>query len=125
MTQFLYLGAGTLAGGFARYFLTGAVTRLTGAGFPYGTLTVNLLGCFIIGFLGVLANERLSLGPEAQLLWMTGFCGAFTTFSTFMLETGTLTQDGHPLRAFAYILLSVSAGFAAYRLGIGLAHVGQ
>ncbi|MBI3252460.1 MAG: fluoride efflux transporter CrcB [Candidatus Omnitrophica bacterium] len=118
MTKILYLGIGSLAGGLARYFLAGTVHKSFGTGFPYGTLAVNLLGCFAIGFLGAVAEERFFLGPEGKILLMTGFCGAFTTFSTFMFETGNLMKDGEFSRAFLNVAASLVAGFAVYRLGI-------
>lgn len=118
MMKLLYLGAGTLAGGFARYFLAGAVYKGFGVTFPYGTLVVNLLGCFVIGFLSAVAEEKFFLGPDGRILLMTGFCGAFTTFSTFMLETGNLMKDGEFQRAFLNVIVSVVVGFIVYRFGI-------
>lgn len=123
MTKIICLGIGSVAGGFARYFLAGAVGQNLGTAFPYGTLVVNLLGCFAIGFLSAIAQGRSFFGspsPEAQMLLMTGFCGAFTTFSTFMHETGTLAKGGAHHHAFLNILLSVAFGFVVYRLGIFL-----
>ncbi|MBI2095858.1 MAG: fluoride efflux transporter CrcB [Candidatus Omnitrophica bacterium] len=117
MTKLVYLGVGTFFGGFARYFLAGAVHRTLGAEFPYGTLAVNLLGCFLIGFLNAVSEERLLLGPGGRLLLMTGFCGAFTTFSTFMLETGNLLKDGELPRAFLNVVLSCVAGYLVFRIG--------
>ncbi len=118
MTKFLALAAGSLAGGFARYFLAGFVYRVFGASFPYGTMAVNLIGCFLIGFFAVLAEDKFLLGPTGRLLLMVGFCGAFTTFSTFMLETANLLKDGQTLQAFLNVALSVVAGFMVFRLGV-------
>ena len=118
MTTILYLGIGSLVGGFARYFLAGLVYRIFGTTFPYGTLVVNLVGCFIIGFLSAIAEEKFFLGPNGRLLLMTGFCGAFTTFSTFMLETGNLIKDGEMSRAFLNVAVSLIIGFIVFRLGI-------
>lgn len=118
MIKIVCLGIGSLAGGFARYFLAGAVYKSFGTAFPYGTLAVNLLGCFLIGFLSAIAEERFFLGPEGRILLMTGFCGAFTTFSTLMLETGNLTKGGEFYRAFLNVAISVIAGYIVYRLGI-------
>ncbi|HRY29999.1 MAG TPA: CrcB family protein, partial [Elusimicrobiota bacterium] len=87
MEKWIYLAVGSVAGGFARYLLSGAVHSKWGSGFPYGTLAVNLCGCFLIGLLNGLAEEKFLLNPHARLLLMTGFCGAFTTFSTIMLES--------------------------------------
>ena len=85
------LALGGVAGTFARYVLGGVIYQLFGTSFPYGTLAVNLLGCLIIGFLAALAEEKFLLGPNARLLLMVGFCGAFTTFSTFIFETANKT----------------------------------
>ena len=115
---FLCLGLGSLAGGFARYFLAGFVHKIFGTTFPYGTLAVNLAGCFIIGFLSVISEEKFLLGSNGRLLLMTGFCGAFTTFSTFMLETGILVKDGEIFRAFWNVALSLILGFIFFKLGI-------
>src|ERR1700693_2480640 len=93
------LAAGSLAGGFARYFMAGAVHRALGTSFPYGTFLVNISGCFLIGLFDCLATERFALNPTARLLLMTGFCGAFTTFSTLILETSNLMKDGDFSRA--------------------------
>lgn len=108
-------------GTFARYVLSGAVHRILGVTFPWGTLVVNLVGCFAIGFLAVLAEEKFLLGPTARIFLMIGFCGAFTTFSSFILETSNLTKDGETLYAFTNIVLSVILGFLVFRLGVMLA----
>ncbi len=118
MTQTVALALGSLAGGFARYYLAGFVYQILGAAFPYGTLVVNLVGCFLIGFLSVLAEEKFLIGPTARTLLMVGFCGAFTTFSTFMLETGNLVKAGETLRALLNVVASVAAGFLVFRLGV-------
>lgn len=116
--KWISLVAGGVAGTLARYVLSGIVYGVAGTGFPYGTLAVNLIGCFLIGLLAVLSEEKFFLGPNARLLLMAGFCGAFTTFSTFMLETANLMKDGEMWRAFLNVLLSVVAGFIVFRLGV-------
>ena len=123
MMTWLNLLAGGLAGTAARYALSGVVYQVCGTQFPYGTLTVNTLGCAVIGFLAVLTEEKFLLGPSARVLLMAGFCGAFTTFSTFMLETVYLLRDGETLRAAANIGVSVALGFVALRLGMVLAEL--
>ena len=120
LSKILSLAVGSLLGGFARYFLGGAVGSVMGTVFPFGTLAVNILGCFLIGFLSALTGDKFFLGPEAKLLLMTGFCGAFTTFSAFMLETDSLLKGGEALKAFLYIFLSLFAGLLFFRLGIFL-----
>lgn len=117
MNKWMSLAAGTLAGGMARYVLAGAVYQVLGARFPSGTLAVNLSGCFLMGIFNGLAEARFLLGPEARLMLMTGFCGAFTTLSTLMLETSQLLKGGQMGRALTNIALTLIAGFLAFRLG--------
>ena len=118
MAKVTALAFGSLLGGFARYYLAGFIYRVFGALFPYGTLVVNLLGCFLIGFLSALADEKLLLGPNARIFLMIGFCGAFTTFSTFMLETANLIRDGQTMSALLNVMISVLFGFLVFRLGM-------
>lgn len=115
--KILALALGSLAGGFGRYYLSGWIHRFAGTKFPYGTLIVNLLGCFLIGLFAALSERKFLLSPESRMLLMVGFCGAFTTFSTFMLETSGLLRDGEAWRALLNILVSVLAGFLVFRLG--------
>jgi CrcB protein len=121
MAKWIGLAVGGVLGTFARYFLSGTVHRIFGVTFPFGTLAVNLIGCFAIGFLAVLAEEKFLLGPTARVFLMIGFCGAFTTFSSFILETSNLAKDGENLYAFMNIALSVILGFLVFRLGVMLA----
>ena len=116
MTKLICLAVGSLAGGFARYFLSESIYKNLGSSFPYGTLTVNGIGCLAIGFLSAIAGEKL--GPNGKILLMTGFCGAFTTFSTFMLETNDLMTDGKWVGAFLNVALSLFIGFIAFWIGI-------
>jgi len=120
MVKWFNLAIGSMIGGYARYFLAGFVYQIFGAAFPYGTLVVNLIGCFLIGFLNTLAEEKFLLNPNARILLMIGFCGAFTTFSTFMLETGNLIRDGETIRAFLNVFGSFVLGFIMFRFGIFL-----
>ena len=120
MTKIIMLAVGSLAGGFARYYLAGFVYRAFGTSFPYGTFAVNMTGCFLIGIFASLADKKFLLGPNGRLLLMIGFCGAFTTFSTFILETANLIKDGETWQAFLNVMLSVVIGFLILRLGIFL-----
>jgi CrcB protein len=117
MSRWLALVLGSVAGGVARYGFAGLVYDRLGSDFPYGTLAVNLSACFLIGFLDSLAESRFLLGPEARVLLMTGFCGAYSTFSTFMLETSNLLKDGQFARAAANVGLSLAIGFLLFRAG--------
>jgi fluoride exporter len=123
MAKFIYLAIGGLTGTFARYFLAGAVYELLGTRFPYGTLIVNLSGCFIIGILTTVAENKFLLNPNMRILLMIGFCGAFTTFSTFIFETSNLIRGGETLRAFMNVILSVIVGFIVFRIGVFLGDI--
>lgn len=117
MEKWISLVAGTLAGGVARYALAGVVYQAMGTRFPYGTLVVNLSGCFLIGFLNSLAEVKFLLGPNARVTLMIGFCGAFTTLSTLMLETSNLMKDGETFRALMNVAATIVLGFLLFRLG--------
>ena len=82
---------------------------------------VNLAGCLIIGFISVFSDVKHVLGMDARLFLVTGFCGAFTTFSALILEASDLVRDGHAPRAFVYVLVSVAAGMLFFRAGEFLA----
>lgn len=116
--KWIYFALASIGGGFARYFLAGFVYQVFGTDFPYGTLIVNLVGCFLIGILAALADERFLLSPEMRLALMVGFCGAFTTFSTFIFETSNLIRDGETIRALLNVLISVLIGFFVFRFGV-------
>ena len=117
MNKWLSLALGSILGGFSRYFLAGWIYGLIGTDFPYGTLIVNLSGCFLIGVFNSFSEVRFLLGPDARLLLMTGFCGAYTTFSTLILETANLAQDGQILRAFMNFFASGVFGFILFKVG--------
>ena len=118
---YLFLGGGV--GTVARYALGGAVYGWLGARFPFGTLAVNLLGCFLAGFLTALTDEKFLLSPEMRVLLLIGFLGGFTTFSSFMLETANLIKDGQAMAAFGNVALSVCIGFVVFRFGVLLAKI--
>jgi len=117
MVKFFNLLIGGTAGTIARYLLAGVVYRICGTAFPYGTLVVNLSGCFILGFLAALAEAKFVLSSDLRLLLMIGFCGAFTTFSTFIFETDSLLKNGQAVRAFMNIFVSIIFGFVLFKLG--------
>ncbi len=122
MNPVIAVSLGSIAGGLARYYLTGVLMRFCGQGFPFGTLLVNVLGCLLIGVFSTFAETKIPLGPQGKLLLTTGFCGAFTTFSTFMLETDQLFQGAFLLKAALYVFASLIFGFAAFRFGVSLVH---
>ena len=116
---FVFIAIGGAVGSIFRYLMGSAVQRLAGGGFPYGTLAVNTLGCFIIG---VLVELFINLEPPAALraLLVVGFCGGFTTFSTFSNETVGLYEAGAYWKALIYAVGSVSLCLASTSLGIAL-----
>jgi CrcB protein len=110
------LFAGGAAGLLARH---AAVTLLPRAALPWGTMSVNLAGCFLIGLFDArIARQGLG-GPHGRLLLITGFCGTFTTFSSLIYELDALLRTA-PLRGVFYVLLSVFAGLALLRGGAAL-----
>lgn len=119
-TPFVLVGVGGMAGSVARYGVT-LLGQFISTAFPYGTLTVNLLGCFIIGLIAELAAETTLISPEMRLLLATGFCGGFTTFSSFMFEVMGLVRDGELLYASTYVGISAVGGFLLLYFGMQLA----
>lgn len=111
---------GGAAGAVARYLVDGWVSDRTGGAFPFGTLVVNLSGAFILGLLATLAIERTVLPATIRPSLMIGFMGAYTTFSTWMLESWRLAEQGAWLGAAANLGGSVVLGILALGAGIAL-----
>ena len=107
--QALAIAAGGALGALMRYWVSTAVYAWLGRAFPWGTLAVNLLGSAVMGVLYVLLMERLTSGPEVRALVLIGFLGAFTTFSTFSIETFNLIEQAELGKALANVLVSVTA----------------
>lgn len=121
LQQVILVGAGGFVGASLRYIISGVVQRLDPLGtFPYGTLSVNVLGCLVIGVLGGLADARHVLGPNARLVVILGVLGGFTTFSTFAYETLALLRDGENLRAAVNVLASVLVCLLTVWLGYAM-----
>jgi CrcB protein len=121
----LLVGTGGFVGSVLRWACTGWVYRLAPAArIPWGTLAVNVLGCFAIGLLAGLVEERQLLGPRARLFLLAGLLGGFTTFSSFGYETTQLLRDGEHARAATNVLLQVVVGLAAVWAGYALSRVG-
>lgn len=118
MTQLIAIAAGGAAGALLRFWVSSGVYHLFGRGFPYGTLAVNVLGSLAMGFLYVLLLERLSASPELRGALLVGFLGAFTTFSTFSIETLNLIEQAELFKAGMNMLLSVSACILACWFGL-------
>ncbi len=117
-SQALAIAAGGAVGALLRYWTSLSVHGLLGRAFPYGTLTVNVVGSLVMGVLYVLLLERLTLGPEWRAALLVGLLGAFTTFSTFSLETMNILEQGAYLKALLNVLLNVTLCLAAVWLGI-------
>ena len=114
----LLVGIGGFFGAAARYLVDGWVSGSTGGGFPWGTLVINLSGSFMLGALFALTIERAALPADIRAPVMIGFIGAYTTFSTWMLESWRLMEDGALLAAVGNLLGSVVLGLLAVVLGL-------
>lgn len=114
----VFLGGGI--GAALRYWMQGLVYGRTGTGFPYGTLAVNVLGCFVIGLLMISMEERFLAAPSLRLFLTIGILGGFTTFSSFSYETLALVRGGDFLYALANVGLSLMAGLTATWAGMQL-----
>ena len=109
-------------GTLARYGLQGVVQIRLGSTFPYGTLLVNLTGCFLLGLIGQFTMNRLVISPDWRIAVAVGFFGGYTTFSSFGWETAKLLEEGAWLRASTYVVASVIAGLLLSVAGIRLAN---
>jgi len=118
--QLLAIAAGGALGAVFRFWLSTATYAMLGRGFPYGTLVVNILGSFLMGIATVLLIERLAISSEWRAAILIGLLGAFTTFSTFSMETYNLVIDGALFKAALNVLASVILCLLAVWLGIVL-----
>jgi fluoride exporter len=118
----LWIALGGAAGSVLRYLIGGVVQRAGGGGFPVGTLVVNVSGCFLIG---IIAQHYMNMQvhPVMRTLLITGFCGGYTTFSAFSLETAGLVQGGEYGKAATYMILSLVLSIAATFAGFAAARV--
>ena len=120
MSQLLAIAAGGAVGAVLRYGVSNGVHALLGRGFPWGTLAVNVLGSLAMGLLYALLVERMAVAAEWRGALMVGLLGAFTTFSTFSLETLNLVETGEPGRALLNAFASVVACVAAAWIGLSV-----
>ena len=116
--QILLVGLGGGIGSIFRYLTSLLVNRHVESHFPWATFAVNLLGCFLIGLLAGLAARGTWLDENLRLLFITGFCGGYTTFSAFSMENMVLIGGGHYVALIVYILSSVLVGLLAVWLGM-------
>lgn len=114
------IAVGGAAGALLRFWLSTAIAALVGGRFPYGTLAVNVIGSGLMGFLYVLFYERMEISTELRAALLVGILGAFTTFSTFSIETMTLIELGEHAKACLNILASITLCLFACWSGIVL-----
>jgi CrcB protein len=118
LNQLIAIASGGAVGALFRFWVSNGVYSMLGRGFPYGTLAVNVLGSLVMGILYVLLLERSTVSPELRGALLIGFLGAFTTFSTFSIETLNLLEQAELLKAALNILLSVVACVLACWFGL-------
>jgi len=116
--QLLAIATGGAMGALLRFWVSSGVHGVVGRSFPYGTLTVNVLGSMLIGVLYVIFNERVEVNPHWRALLMVGMLGAFTTFSTFSMETLELLEKGDLIKAVVNVLLNVFLCVSAAWVGV-------
>jgi fluoride exporter len=120
MEKLLWIAAAGALGTLARYGMGSLVQQASGGSFPMGTLAVNMTGCFLFGVFWSLAEGRLLISGETRIIILTGFMGAFTTFSSFMYETSAYMQDGQWAMAGVNLLAQNMSGIICMLLGIAL-----
>jgi CrcB protein len=122
LARYLLVGLGGFLGAVSRYGLSAYIGNRWDARFPYGTFVINMSGCFLIGIIVTVLEQRTHLSPGWRYLLPIGFIGAYTTFSTFEFETLRSVQDGAFMTAALNVVLSVVVGFAAVWLGMTAAN---
>lgn len=115
--EYLVIGIGGILGANARYLIAGWAAQWFGTEFPYGTFVINISGSFILGLFMALLQDRALIHPNYRLFFATGFCGAYTTFSTLTYESLRLFEDGSFLLGFANIFGSVTIGMLGVFIG--------
>jgi CrcB protein len=117
----LYIALGSAAGGVTRYLVGLAIQQRATTAFPVSTLVINITGSLLLGFLVRYTMGSTTISPDVRAMLTTGFCGGYTTFSTFSFETVSLIQAGDWRRAFVYVtasaVLSIAACFVGFELG--------
>jgi CrcB protein len=118
MKHLLLIFAGGGLGSVARFLFGRWVNSFHQLNFPFGTLAVNVTACFVLGLVVSLSDHRQLLSPDSKIFWTIGFCGGFSTFSTFSLETAQLFQQGSTGSGLLYIAGSVALCWVAVVLGV-------
>jgi fluoride exporter len=118
--ELCWLAVAGAAGALSRYGLSGFVQWIAGEKFPWGTLAVNVVGCFAFGIIWTLADDRLIISGQTRIIILTGFMGSFTTFSTFAFETGALLRDSEWRDAALNLLTNNVVGILGVLLGMAV-----
>jgi CrcB protein len=123
VNDFLVVSLGAIVGANARYLLSRYAAKFLGPAFPYGTLFINVSGSLIVGFFMIWATERVLLDPRWRLLVVVGFCGAFTTFSSYAFESMAFYEQGQWLLMFTNIFTNNMLCLLAALAGMAIARV--
>jgi CrcB protein len=119
--NYLWIALGAVAGATARYALSGYIARAFSSSFPYGTLVINITGSLVLGFFLVLAGERMLLDPRWRMLVAIGFCGSYTTFSSYAFETFAAMESGQWTLMALNVLANNALCLGAVVLGAAVA----
>ncbi len=122
-TKLILIAAAGTVGTLSRYWVSGWTYQVMGSKFAYGTLAVNVIGCFLFGLVWALSEERMALSALTRTVILVGFMGAFTTFSTFAFETMNYVRDSQYLLAFLNVAASCVLGFGAIVVGVWTARI--
>ena len=120
MQKLLLLAIAGAAGTLARYFTYLMTNRFFGDGFPWGTLAVNMSGCFLFGLVCSVSEEYIGMNPDTRSIVLVGFMGAFTTFSTFAFDTGAMIRESQWLAATGNVAVQATVGIAVVFLGMAV-----
>ena len=118
---YLWIALGAVVGASARYFISGYIARSFATAFPYGTLFINVTGSLVLGFFLILAGERMLLDPRWRFLIAIGFCGSYTTFSSYAFETFAYMEQGQWLLVAVNVVASNALCLAAVLAGAAIA----
>lgn len=118
ITPFIYVGLGSMLGGVSRYGMTLVTQNYAVLALPFGTLISNLAGCLLIGVIAGIGASSQVLSSEMRLLLATGFCGGFTTMSSFIYELGQFIQDKEYFYASSYFVATLAGAGLAFVLGL-------